>query len=122
MSCRLTAFNSTLIPPTPATNADTLSLFAKVPDWLTAPFNSSGVLTALGRHVPEFASRELELRECEIKRVKLEHKSQTALYRLTYVRRSTGHERIAEVLGVIVSPGATEPRSGANGAPFDTDG
>jgi hypothetical protein len=103
--------------------ADALSLFATLPDWLTALADSAAVLAAVGRHVPEFASGELELRECKVKRVRLRGGSLTAVYRLTYADRASGHEQVVEVLGEIVSRGgAAEPNPGTNGAPFGTDG
>jgi phosphotransferase family enzyme len=101
---------------------DALSLFATLPDWLMALADSAVVLTALGRHVPEFASGELELRDCKVERVRLRAGSLTALYRLNYADRATGHQRVVEVLGEIVSPGAAERSPGTNGAPFGTDG
>jgi phosphotransferase family enzyme len=102
--------------------ADALSLFATLPDWLTALVDSAAVLAAVSRRVPEFASGELELRECKVERVRLRGGSLTALYRLTYADRAAGHTRVVEVLGEIVSPRAAEPSSGTNGVPFGTDG
>lgn len=111
-------------PAKPGDNsvAEGLRPFERLPGWLLSLSDRSAVGAALVRHVPEFASGELELRKCKVERIRLQHGSQTALYRLTYADRAAGHERVVEVLGEIVSPGAAEPSSGTNGAPFVTDG
>jgi hypothetical protein len=94
--------------------------FATLPAWLTAVSDGGAVRTAIERHVPEFASGELELRDCAVTRVRLKRASQSATCRLSYV--SGGDERPVELLGDIVSPGAPEPKPGPNEAPFAADG
>lgn len=95
-----------------------LSAFATLPGWLTAISDPEAVRTALRRHVPELASGELELRDCQVERVRFKPGSRTALYRLTLAGPGPGQERVVELLGEILGQDAPEPRPGPNGAAF----
>ncbi|MGH2995388.1 MAG: phosphotransferase family protein [Gaiellaceae bacterium] len=100
---------------------DGLSRFARLPERLLAVSDPEAVRAALGRHVPELGSGELELRECKVERVRLKRGSLTALYRLTLAGEGPGQEHI-ELLGEILAPGASEPAPGPNRASFGADG
>lgn len=101
---------------------EALSAFATLPGWLTAISDSDAVRAALARHVPELASGELELRDCEVKRVRFKQGSRTALYRLTVTGPSPGEERVVELLGEILAQDTFEPCPGPNGAAFADEG
>lgn len=104
-----------------ADTAKILSRFARLPDWLTAASDGDAVRAALALRVPEFASGELELRDCEVPRVRLKRLLQAAVCRVTYAAAPGGPDEVVELLGEIVAPGAGEPSPGTNSAPFAAD-
>lgn len=104
------------------TVGEAVTRFATLPDWVVAVSDPEALRAALIRHVPEFASGELQLGECTVERVRLKRGSQTALYSLTIVGSSGGQERVIELLGDIVSAGVPEPTLAPDGAPFGADG
>jgi hypothetical protein len=61
--------------PLPTDVADGLRQLATLPDWLTAALQPNRVIDALARHAPEFASGELRLRGCKVKRLTLKDTS-----------------------------------------------
>jgi hypothetical protein len=79
------------------------------PDWLAAVIKTERVRAALCRHVPEFASEQLTLRDCEVKRLRLRDKSGywTGTYLLTVEGLQPGQSQIVPVRGKLFPPGLT---------------
>src|SRR5215212_2343346 len=60
------AMVETLNPSQWADESDGLRQFSSIPAWLAAALDADQVTTALNRHVPEFSSGALTLRNCAI--------------------------------------------------------
>ena len=97
-----------------------LELFGVLPDWLAALADSTTVAAALERNVPELASADLELRSCEVRRVRIKKRSRAASYRVTVRSPESGQERIVDLRGEILSCEAPAPVVGED-APFGSD-
>jgi phosphotransferase family enzyme len=100
---------------------------AVLPDWLTAALQPKRVAEALGRHVPEFATGELKLRGCKVRRLILKDTSGrwAGTYNLTVEGPAPGQQRAVALRGTLTAPtvdrqapaaAAGEPR------PFGSEG
>ncbi len=83
--------------------ADGLWQLEALPDWLVAATQAEHVMAALERHIPEFASGALQIRCCELDRLRLKGKRWDALYELT-IDGLDGQERRKVVLASILTP------------------
>ncbi|HWQ14932.1 MAG TPA: phosphotransferase [Roseiflexaceae bacterium] len=77
------------------------------PDWLAVAAQTDRVIEALKRHVPEFATGQLTLQECAIKRVRLRDGSGywTGTYRLTVTGLQPGRDQVVAVRARLIPPG-----------------
>ena len=92
---------------------DTLRRFVTlpVPDWLTASMQPALVHSALVRHVPEFASGELVLKDCKVRRLRLkgDNNRWSGVYQLTVGGANGEPCETVGVRGTLIPPGAIEP-------------
>lgn len=93
------------------------------PDWLGAVGEPERVRRALERHVPEFASGELTIRECRVKRLRLKKGQDgwTGQYELAIDGGDAGQRRDVMLQARVIPPGFAEPDGAGDGAAFGTD-
>jgi len=89
----------------PTAVSDGLRKLATLPDWLLAALEPERVSEALTRHVPEFASGELKLRSCKVKRLTLKDTSGrwAGTYNLT-IQDSAGQKQAIALRGTLTAP------------------
>lgn len=97
---------------------DSLAPLAELPDWLRAAVQPERVRGALARSIPQFASDELLLLGCEIRRVRIKKDRWTGIYELTTQRAGQGQPQAVLLQGTLVPPGRPAPAPPANGAAF----
>jgi aminoglycoside phosphotransferase (APT) family kinase protein len=95
------------------------------PDWLAAVVETGRVRAALMRHVREFTSGELTIRDCQIKRLRLKDKSGywSGTYLLTVEGLPAGQTQVVSLHGTLIPPGfdsqlttrGSQPPFGAEG-------
>jgi Ser/Thr protein kinase RdoA (MazF antagonist) len=100
----------------PETLPDDLRALARPPHWLRAAADGSELASALTRRVPEIASGELELRGCDVDRVRIKSDGCSARYRVGVSSGGAGPERIVELHGELIPPGRPQPRASASAA------
>src|SRR6266545_3191188 len=108
----------------PTDVSDGLRRLATLPDWLLAALQPDLVIGALARHVPEFASGELTLRGCKVKRLTLKDTSGrwAGSYNLT-VEGPSGQKRVVALRGTLTAPtAARRPTTDDEQRPFGSDG
>ena len=91
-----------------------------IPDWLAAVADPVRAQAALTLRIPEFASGELTLRECEVEQVRMKDDAWTVRYRLAIEGPEDGSERFCQLRGDLVPSSREEP--GEVGGGFGTDG
>src|SRR4051794_37899821 len=84
-----------------------LQPFGALPAWLEAAAQPERVQSALARSLPAFATGELQLEACEIKRLRFraETRCWTGAYRFTVAGPQPGQRRVVMLRGTIVPPG-----------------
>jgi hypothetical protein len=87
-----------------------LEHFMELPDWLVAMVQPQRVRSALERAIPEFASGELILQACDIRRVRIKKDRWVGIYQLTVDRPQGGQRRIVQAQGTLFPPSQTEHR------------
>ena len=94
-----------------------------MPEWLSAGINPERVHNALVRHVPEFASGELVLRDCTLRRLRLKGDTNrwSGVYELTVDGAHAEQSRVVGLRGTLIPPGAVEPDHAISRA-FGSDG
>ena len=92
-----------------------------IPDWLAVVADPGRARAALTLRIPEFASGELTLRECEIEQVRMKDDAWTVRYRLAIEGPEAGSERSCQLRGDLVAPSRAEPGE-VSGSGFGTDG
>jgi hypothetical protein len=97
---------------------ESLQRFGALPDWLSAIADSQRVRGALERGIPEFASGELALQGCEVKRVRLKKDRWTAMYNLTVA----GMPEVVRLRGTLIPPGRAEPEPAPTTSAFGAEG
>ena len=104
---------------------DSLRRFATLPmpEWLSAGIQPERVHNALTRHVPEFASSELVLRDCKVRRLRLkgDNNRWSGVYELTVDGAHAEQSRVVGLRGTLIPPDAVEPDHGIPPA-FGSDG
>ena len=106
-----------------ATNiSESLQRFALLPDWLSAIIDQDRVHRALAQSIPEFASGELMLQDCDVKRVRIKKDGWTAMIRLKVAEPQNGSSRVVALHSRLIPPGKAEPTSGNSAAPLGSDG
>src|SRR5918912_4209285 len=82
-----------------------------LPAWLEAAAQPKRVQSALARSLPAFATAELQLEACEIKRLRFSAKTGcwTGSYLLTVAGPQPEQRRVVVLRGTIVPPGIDEP-------------
>jgi hypothetical protein len=98
---------------------DGLQRFATLPDWLIAISDADQVRGALARGIPEFATGQLTLLSCKVRRARLKGRSWTAMYQLEVDGLPTGQQEV-NLRGVLLMPGQAEPAPSSEGAGFGT--
>ena len=107
--------------------SDGLQRLAALPDWLAAALQPRRVADALVRHVLEFASGELTLRGCKIRRLLLKDTSGrwAGTYNLTVEGPQPGQKQTIQLRGTLTAPRLAQPpeiESQAVQQPFGTEG
>src|SRR5439155_9234333 len=100
----------------PETLPEDLRAVARPPSWLRAAADGSELASALTRRVPEIASGELELRGCDVDRVRIKSYGCSGRYRVGVSSGRAGPERIIELHGELIPPGRPQPRASASEA------
>lgn len=100
---------------------DGLRRLGRSPAWLFAAADPEAVEAALTRQVHEFASGELTLRQCQVGKVRVDHGSVTAVYRLTVEGQEATRSRVLEFSGEILPPGSGTPEIGSQSGPIGSD-
>ena len=86
-----------------------LRQFAALPDWLNAATDPAQVSDALARAVPELASGELAIVDCDIGHVRIKRDVWTGVYTLALAERRDGAQRVVALRGTIFPPEGLEP-------------
>src|SRR5919202_548231 len=88
-----------------------LQQFSSLPAWLEAAAQPERVQSALVRSIPAFATGELTLEACEIRRLRF--KANTGYwmgsYRVTVVGPQPGQRRVVALRGTIIPPDMDAP-------------
>jgi hypothetical protein len=87
---------------------DGVRQFAALPDWLEAATAPEPFCAALTRAVPELASGELIIQECDIGHVRIKRDSWTGVYELTVAGPRGDQPRVVALRGTIIPPGQPE--------------
>lgn len=107
--------------PDATTLIASLEPFAELPDWLIAIVQPERVRSALLQSVPEFASGELTLQSCAIRRVRIKKGRWTGLYELTTQRPHERQPLVVLLQGTLIPPGQPEPPPPAAPVTFGAD-
>jgi hypothetical protein len=94
----------------PETLPDDVRALARPPSWLRASADPSALRSALTRSVPEIASGAIELRECDVRRVRIKSESCLASYRVSVADSGAREERVVDLRGDLVPSGHEHPR------------
>src|SRR5690348_338446 len=86
-----------------------LRQFAALPDWLNAATDPQQVSAALARAVPELASGDLAIEDCDIGHVRIKRDVWTGVYTLTLAEGQRGGQRVVALRGTIFPPGQPDP-------------
>ncbi|HEY3227872.1 MAG TPA: phosphotransferase [Roseiflexaceae bacterium] len=97
--------------PIETATLDGLELFAELPDWLVAIVRPERVRSALERVIPEFASGELALQGCEIRRMRIKKDRWIGIFQLTVGETHSGPSRLVQMQGMLFPP-TTDDRTG----------
>jgi phosphotransferase family enzyme len=111
---------STVAEPRPAPLQTTLAgleLFAELPDWLVAIVQPERVRSALERVIPEFASGELALQGCEIRRMRIKKDRWIGIFQLTVGESHSAPSRVVQTQGTLFPPAADDRRTTADEQP-----
>jgi hypothetical protein len=95
---------------------DGVRQFAALPEWLLAAAEPVPFCTALAHAVPELASGDLTIQECDIGHVRIKRDVWTGTYELTLATRA-GERRTIALRGTIIPPNQPAPDAVA-GAPL----
>jgi Ser/Thr protein kinase RdoA (MazF antagonist) len=98
-----------------------LALFATLPDWLIAVVQPGTVRAALVQSIPELASGQRTLLQCEVGRVRMKKDRWTGIYRLTLATQEGG-ERHVQLQGTLFPPGKPAPELAAPEQELGTEG
>ena len=84
---------------------------AVLPDWLKAALQADEVASELRHSVPEFASGELTLRGCKVRRLVLNGSSRRWVgdYTITVVEPRSGQHRVVVLRGTLTAPRMAQP-------------
>jgi hypothetical protein len=106
----------------PSDVSDGLRQLTTLPDWLMAAVQPDRVLEALARSVPEFASGELKLRDCKVRRLILKDTSGRWIgtYKLTVEGPRPGQKQTIALRGTLRAPRLAQPAEVGNWA-FGTE-
>jgi len=88
---------------------DGVRQFAVLPTWLEAATTPDRFCAALTRAVPELASGELTIQECDIGHVRIKRDTWTGVYELTIAGPRGDQSRVVALRGTIFPPGQPEP-------------
>ncbi len=100
-----------------------LATFAALPDWLNAATDPETVVRSLSRAVPELASGELAIQECDIGHVRIKRDVWTGVYALSVARAGSDQPTTVELRGTILPPGYPAPAEvSGSGAAFGAEG
>jgi len=91
------------------------------PSWLLALADGAALGAALVRRVPEFATGELELRDCRFERLRIREKSQTTVHRVTVTNSGADGDRSLELHGELVPPDRVDAQAADGGGAFATE-
>ncbi|HYX86028.1 MAG TPA: phosphotransferase [Gaiellales bacterium] len=105
----------------PPSLPDDLRALAEPPRWLRVAADASEVTRALRRRVPEIASGGVDLRACEVRRVRIKSDGCSGLYRVRVRDREAAPERVIELHGDLIPPGRPPPPDSA-ARPFGDPG
>src|SRR5437773_11281908 len=81
-----------------------LELFAELPDWLVAIVQAERVRNALERVIPEFASGELALQGCQIRRMRIKKDRWIGIFQLTVGGPHSGPSQVVPTQGMVFPP------------------
>ena len=93
-----------------------LRALARPPRWLRASADPAALRSALTRCVAEIASGAIELRECDVRRVRIKSEGCVASYRVSVADADAAAERVVDLRGELLPPGRPSPRVSAAGA------
>jgi hypothetical protein len=94
--------------------------FSAIPPWLAAALDADQVMMALNRHVPEFASGALTLRDCAIDQLHLKDtKGEWGRNWLLTVADADG-ERLIPIRVTLIAPGLPTKDQPATTLPFES--
>jgi hypothetical protein len=95
----------------PETVPAALYQFGALPAWLQAAAQPERVQSALARSIPAFATGELTLEACEIRRLRFKANIRcwTGSYRLSVVGPQPGQRRVVVLRGTIIPPDMDAP-------------
>src|SRR5206468_12999328 len=100
--------------------------FVALPDWLSAATDPQQVSRALARAVPELASGELAIEDCDIGHVRIKRDVWTGVYTFTLAGGQRGGQEVVALRGTIFPPGHPDPatvdRAAESALAFGSDG
>src|SRR5919199_2886487 len=101
-----------------------LQPFGALPAWLQAAAQPERVQSALARSIPTFASGELKLEACEIRRLRFKAHTccWTGSYRVTIAGPQPGQRRVVALRGTIIPPGMDAPAAAGAAPAFGEHG
>lgn len=88
---------------------DGVRQFAALPTWLEAATTPEVFCAALAQAVPELASGELAIQDCDIGHVRIKRDVWNGIYELTVADRHTDQPRVIALRGTIIPPGQPAP-------------
>src|SRR5690242_10866035 len=84
---------------------DGVRQFAALPTWLEAATTPEVFCAALAESVPELASGELAIQDCDIGHVRIKRDVWNGIYELTVTDRAGDQPRVIALRGTIIPPG-----------------
>lgn len=97
----------------------TVRQFGTLPRWLAAALDTEQVMTALNRHVPEFASEVLRLRDCTIDLLHLKDKGEWGRNWLLTIADADG-ERLIPIRVTLFTPGLSMMKQTTTDMPLES--
>lgn len=88
-----------------------LDQFTKLPEWLSDAIDPALFIRSLARIVPEFATGDLIVEECDIGSVRIKRDVWIGTYTLTLARSSGESAGVVALRGTILPPGCVVPLS-----------
>ena len=88
---------------------DGVHQFAALPTWLEAATTPEVFCSALTQAVPELASGELTIQDCDIGHVRIKRDVWNGVYELTVADRQGGEPRVIALRGTIIPPSQPAP-------------